>query len=200
MKEYPMLFSTPMVQANLKERKSMTRRIVKPNPRISHDINAVDLKTLLSGSTAEYFCPYGKVGDILWVRETFFDTIDNRNAPLFKDAPRYLYRADGACIGEHKWMPSIYMPREACRILLEITNIRVERLRDITDDDAICEGIQCIETGKKFGYLCDWADKKTQVPIRGTAREAFKSLWISINGKDSWDINPWVWVIEFKRV
>mgnify|MGYP003601758821 CR=1 FL=1 len=147
-------------------------------------------------------CPYGRRGDRLWVRETFIDLrgtgVEHRPDP---DGPlqRYAYAAD--CLpGSHsdearkdfglKYKPSIHMPRAACRILLEITDVRVERLQDITEDQAIAEGIakhsgggHHVEDGKHH-----WAS-----PI-----DSFAGLWSSVGGE--WDTNPSVWVVEFKRM
>jgi hypothetical protein len=148
MKERPILFSAPMVRAILDGRKTQTRRVIK--------------EKLMRGEGAHVNnCQYGKPGDRLWVRETF----------CYHDyLARYLYKADG--VTGVKWKPSIFMPRIASRIMLEITGIRVERLQDISEEDAIAEG---------WPKSSDW----------------YRSLWESINGQGSWVLNPWVWVIEF---
>lgn len=139
--------------------------------------------------------PYGKIGDRLWVRETF--------CPIFPQDPdynngepiEYDYRADyqhgtrlGDVLGIKKiWKPSIFMPRDAARITLEITNIRVERLNDISEEDALAEGV-------KKKVILDWP------LITRAAWCEFRNLWSGINGEESWDLNPWVWVIGFKRI
>jgi len=217
MKERPILFSTPMVQAILDGRKTQTRRIIKPQPRCSEnhlglgwDPKQVEwanepFRPVLSddvmycGNCGEYVqfdgsglkIPYGKGGDILWVRETFIPPL------RYGTINRYIYKAieDLDCFKGY-WKPSIFMPKEACRIRLEITNIKVERLRDVSREDAINEGIDS-KTGSILGPLYKIYDTKEWniYPI-----ESYKSLWESINGKDSWNLNPWVWVIEFKRV
>ena len=138
-------------------------------------------------------CPYGKIGDRLWVRETFalrYSILPHRKIE------KYFYRADGEYEGKLKWKPSIFMPRSASRINLEITNVRVERLQEITDTDCLNEGM--VMFWKKnpsgiyqYGVGKHWFDYPD---------DAFQCLWNSINGKDSWESNPWVWVIEFKRV
>jgi hypothetical protein len=132
-------------------------------------------------------CPYGKIGDVLWVRETWF-----------KMDGQFIYKADVKYPKSLKWKPSIFMPREACRLRLEITDIRVERLHDISEEEAIKEGIQYIGNYPEHGvdiYKHYWAHNivGVQNPI-----ESFKSLWQSIN--DNWDKNPFVWVIEFKKI
>lgn len=146
--------------------------------------------------------PYGQPGDRLWVKETF--------AP-HPEFPGYIYRADrggdyqGAAQGDFKWKPSIFMPRVASRLTLEIKTIRVERLQDISEADALAEGIQEFS---KDGHLkkywpcdpCEGVLKCTWVDLPRTAIEAYRSLWESINGARSWSKNPWVWVIEFKKL
>lgn len=199
MNFHPILFSTPMVQAILNGSKTMTRRVLKGQAlhwteEFSHEFIAMPENDL---------CPYGKVGDVLWVRETSFEFSKYRDFPMFQNATGdYVYRADGNCIGEHKWKPSIYMPKEACRIFLEITSIRVERLQEINDIDATNEGIE-------VGYAQDNLYKKELVTHMDYlknehkwihAKLSFMTLWQKINGKESWDANPWVWVIEFKRI
>ncbi|EBH9979146.1 hypothetical protein EHH62_22945, partial [Salmonella enterica subsp. arizonae serovar 40:z36:-] len=114
-------------------------------------------------------CPFGAVGDRIWVRETFRVPIAVCDKPATPE----------------KWTPSIHMPRWASRILLEITDVRVERLRDLSEEDAKSEGI----TPPAGGVLPGWE-----------YRINFRDLWMDIYGTDSWEANPWVWVIEFKRV
>ena len=134
-------------------------------------------------------------GDILWVRETW-QTTWNEN----KKSWDTIYKADGGYWidddGIMKWKPSIYMPKKRARIFLEVTNVRVERLQDITEEDAIAEGIERVSIAPfvhRFkNYLCN---NKFIGP-----KESFKTLWMKINGIDSWKSNPWVWVYEFKQV
>lgn len=149
-------------------------------------------------------CRYGKPGDVLWVRETWskihYEGID--------DKPTYLYRADqGMSEVKRIWRPSIFMPREACRISLEITDIGVERLQDITEEDAIREGILFYDDsilGRRFkDYEADasaYGHPDHDYPTLSTARESFFTLWQSINGPESWNDNPWVWKISFKWI
>ncbi|EON11952.1 hypothetical protein C266_19253 [Pandoraea sp. SD6-2] len=149
-----------------------------------------------------YPCPHGEVGDRLYVRETW----QHSNHPLgpYDDNCLVFYRADylddphgpdGEKSPEGKyraWRPSIHMPRSASRITLDITGVRVERLQDISEKDALAEGIQQQTTG--------WFSVPGFAGAGTSARAAFALLWQSINGPGSWDANPWVWVVEFKRV
>ncbi|HFQ7428304.1 TPA: hypothetical protein ACHSVW_005957 [Pseudomonas aeruginosa] len=201
MKERPILFSGPMVRAILEGRKTVTRRVMKPQPDFLGSM--VDpntpFKTLDAGLHARITCPYGKPGDRLWVRESFAECYDYCDHPEMPGAPTehfhlgWHYRADGEPKREEldgflsHWKPSIHMPRWASRILLEITAVRVERLQDITEDQAIAEGIDTHPMGF-YGNGCI------------TAGGAFLELWESINGDGRWAANPWVWVVEFKRV
>lgn len=197
MKERPIIFSTPMVQAILYGQKTMTRRIIKPQPddsglwndtlhprSVISDLQGWNGAVESTGESKEFKCPYGQPGDILWVRETFFDCEKYREAPLFMNSDRYLFKANSDFIGCHKWKPSIHMPREAARIFLQVKDITVERLQDITGVDALMEGMQ-------------WNSQDLR-PIRD-----FQNLWNKIHGltgPGSWDANPWVWVIKFGRI
>lgn len=189
-----------MVQAILEDRKTMTRRVVKPQPSDDGLWNDTrfprSLQSTLQGwngtvdSTGEskqFKCPYGQIGDVLWVRETWRPCIFGVAKycykvavlnDIFKKEPPLIYVAD-----DHKsypWKPSIFMPKAACRLFLEITDIRVEWLQDISEADAKAEGVKA--EGALTHYY--W----------------FEQLWKSINGADSWNNNPWVWVISFKRI
>lgn len=205
MKERPILMSGEMVRATLREinPKTQTRRtngLKEINEFPDHwkfdrcfDDDGTYAFTYTGGEFQGELikCPFGKVGDRLWVRETFFEKCDPDSFELTGEycyaaterQPVYQLDEDGG-VAENKdgstkspWKPSIHMPRKASRITLEITNIRVERLNDIRDEDAYAEGIQ---------------------PQCRTPKEAFAVLWNQIYG--SWDKNPWVWVIEFKVV
>ncbi|MBC4288214.1 ASCH domain-containing protein [Klebsiella quasipneumoniae] len=201
MKERGMIFNSEMVRAILDGRKTQTRRIMKPQPepcpRGGHWWPSNVFKTMLHvedemqngkggwGGLVGDACPFGDVGDRIWVRETWADA--GASAPDLK-----LYRAN---YPEHvpsiyenvppakeiRWTPSIHMPRTASRILLEITDVRVERLRSMSQDDARAEGVIAASGPMEAGL-------------------AFRELWDSIYGEESWKANPWVWVIEFKRV
>lgn len=189
MKERPILFSAPMVRAIIDGSKTQTRRVVKqdrdglldckPTPAWDAFWKCVD-------------CPYGKPGDRLWVRETF--AVVPRTAYARSDGVQQTLRPDDdhdAAIyragwthsnGGFRWRPSIHMPRWASRILLEITDVRVERAQDISDRDARDEGAEQIGD-------CE-----------GAYVAGFRRLWESINGADSWAANPWVWVVAFRRI
>jgi len=181
IKERPILFSGPMVRAILDGRKTMTRRVIKyPAVTVEHDRiiagRFIDPKTgCVDGQFDVIACPYGQPGDRLWVRETYNSC-----------GGKPFYRADGELHPDWKWRPSIFMPRWASRITLEITAVRVERLKDITIEDAQAEGV-------------------TPLGVEGDGRRwraAFRELWDSLNAKrgHGWGANPWVWVISFKRV
>ena len=200
MKERPILFSAPMVLATLEGRKGVTRRVIKPAPEMVTDRAAVPwegppevLLRLLEQSDRK--CPYGRPGDRLWVREAFRDA---RGAL----AGRVLYRASGdiAC----GWKPSIHMPRWASRLLLEITAVRVERVQDGEGETAfesryLSEGINRIHHGDGEYYYSAFRDEPHPQNWCDPF-DAWRELWVSINGVESWDANPWVWVVEFKRL
>lgn len=197
MKERPILFSAPMVRAILQGQKTQTRRIAKL-PRgfvwINEDRGIIAPKAEewphydLDESTS----PYGRPGDRLWVRETF------AWSEYAADHEEVLWRADSEYSleerGGARWRPSIHMPRWASRITLEITGVRAERLNEISETDALAEGIELFPTNQYKDYGCKFKGVGFSDP-----RPSFSSLWQSINGYDSWTRNPWVWVIEFKR-
>lgn len=218
VKQHPILFSTPMVQAILEGRKTQTRRVVKPQPPTGcEDNNPIidwcDYDNVLGWqkiyATWEtklhpdgFHCvvsPYGRIGDVLWVRETFAKCIGRKEITPSEMANAYewnpnrfiVYKADSKEDthpdhpewGKKSWKPSIHMPKSAARIWLRISNIRVERLQDISREDAIAEGI-----------VPDRAD----IPFKPQSK--FFHLWESINGEQSLINNPWVWVIEFYRI
>lgn len=186
MKERPILMSGEMVRAVLEGRKTQTRRIIKLENGlfISREIRAaLDPQNPTEREVMECNSPYGSRHDGLWVRET----IDARQ-------PVARYVADGKALEcghtklKPKIIPSIHMPRWASRINLEITNVRVERLHDISDEDAKAEGTSLVHVPKNM------PTRKEKYYF------AFTNLWESINGRGSWKKNPWVWVIEFKRL
>lgn len=198
-KERPILFSGEMVRAILEGRKTQTRRVVK-HQQVLDSLNDIGLWDG-PGEVEDWeksFCPYGKPGDRLWVREAW--GYSGLNRVEYKASP-----ADGKdfrCVD--RWKPSIHMPRCASRITLEITNVRTERLQDISDADSIAEGVEGPfdgpedhNDGKQFQY---WRDYSTQNNYC-TPRGSYRSLWGSINGnKHPWISNPWVWVIEFREL
>lgn len=203
MIERPILFSAPMVRAILDGTKTQTRRAVKSTGMYAIDASIhgeeVARRELAALATR---CPYGQAGDQLWVREAFsgphcMDASDGCKAvPPSKwgDCSRIWYWADGNPT-EGDWTrprPSIHMPRWASRILLEIAAVRVERLQDISETDAKAEGAPDYEEG--IDHPPPGADHEWSF------RGSFIRLWESINGPGSWDANPCVWVIEFRRV
>jgi hypothetical protein len=226
MKERPILFSGPMVRALLDGTKTQSRRALRYQPDYPIQI-ATDPHTNrfqyggqepITEAALLRDCPYGRPGDRLWVRET------THRRPMLNLltgeplAPKYdggAYTVDGVDVltpdgfdiawwYSRKACPSIHMPRWASRILLEITGVRVERLQDISPRDAREEGLH--------RYPYDWHDSEFPLddvayePFAGfgtrysCASQAYRALWESINGAGSWDVNPWVWVVEFKRV
>lgn len=207
MKERPILFSAPMVRAILAGMKTQTRRVIKPPRGYEMPCDPLD-----DGDIAELLavCPYGQPGDRLWVRETWgvvsgawdeagdrIPWIPDRPAMAVRELPfgrgyysgHAIYAADGPFEwagdddggGEPRsaWKPSIHMPRSASRITLKVTDVRVERLHEIIEADAVAEGAS------------------TPGPF---AVYHFMDLWSSINGAKSWNANPWVWVVSFRRL
>lgn len=211
-KERGILFSGPMVRALLAGTKTMTRRIVKPQPETTYP-KAVFSFMEMDGSKGIWGsegcgisvrkCLYGTVADCLWVRESFtlvpcsagcekypegFDpkcsSASQPNAP--HEGVRYKATWDRS--NSSRWKPSIHMPRWASRITLEITGVKVERVQDISEEDAVAEGVDAVSIA--------------DVPRNGclNRRTDFMQLWNIINGKDSWKANQFVWVISFRRI
>lgn len=201
MKERGMIFNGEMVRAILDGRKTQTRRIVKLQPD-EDGLAKVTNGPWVDTSERNYRCPFGDVGDRIWVRETWAEA--GASAPNLK-----LYRANYPehvpshyenvpPANEIRWTPSIHMPRWASRILLEITDVRVERLNAISEEDAMREGIDADRLAEsQDNYDCIADHNMTGRP---TAKGYFSDLWQSIYGEESWKANPWVWVIDFKRV
>lgn len=196
VKERPILFSAPMVRAILEGRKTQTRRIVKPQPtRPVANMGMGYFSEEPNNLRAPYLkCPYGEPGERLWVRETWAG-VKQLGGIWVRE--KFHYRASEGDNELIKWKPSIHMPRVACRIILEITNIRVERLQDISDKDAAEEGLflEPVVAGTtpmwRYNSSSDWYSH---------TKNCFKGLWQSINGEGSWDANPFVWVVDFKQV
>lgn len=232
IKERPILFSAPMVRAILAAGKTQTRRVVKPQPIVGDRTLTMWKYIKLSESAfAAYgpfemrkYCPDGKPGDRLWVRESgYIDKREKRffayaaTMGIFKEATtgdmdetdepisKSKLDADG-----FKSVPSIHMPRWASRITLEITGLRVERLNDISEADAIAEGLSCLskDDGRTYKYGIPDADGLPGNDNTGwpwvewdvSPIAAYRRLWEKINGPGSWDANPWVWIVEFRRV
>lgn len=210
----PIIFSAAMVRAILAGEKTQTRRIVKPQPIGNADVQFRLAASVTLEGGKQLRCPYaGKRGEALprlWVRETC------RAHELDSGLDGVLYLADNAFIpienteeASERWVelatygmtksgrverrivPSIHMPRWASRIAIEIVGIRVERLNDISEEDALAEGSRA--------WSAEQATPVRDIPQEET-RLIYRQLWESINGHDSWDDNPWVWVIEFRRV
>lgn len=214
----PILFSAPMVNALLAGTKTQTRRLVKPQPG-EDGTNVYGSDATQAAVIKKAWKPYALPGDRLWVKETFAPC----DAPALKGHVHY--RADGAVghcqqtnggdswwarsghtlgladktlqgvwVGPpKKWKPSIFMTRKASRITLEVTGVRVERLQAISEADAVAEGIELSPGGP-------WRAYDAEGGCCYEAVESYRSLWTSINGAESWTANPWVWVVEFKRV
>lgn len=214
MSEKPILYTGVMVRATLAGIKKHTRRVIKPQPvaygrssyggtrqgwiwkpkSLNRGWNDDDKDPYrnenLATTALACECPYGKRGDRLWVKETY------SSHGAFGDNGRITYRADlGDSAKEPhglKWKPSIFCPRKASRITLEIVSVRVERLQDISGEDAKAEGMDVVRN-EWAGACGDFDESLTDI-------ELYQILWESINGPGSWAANPWVWVIEFKRV
>lgn len=219
-----MIFNAEMVRAILDGRKTQTRRIMKPQPtpctlqKGGHWWPSNVFKTMLHieeemqngkggwGGLVGDACPFGDVGDRIWVRETW------ARYNIDQDSHDMAYRATTPedWPEEGRWRPSIHMPRWASRITLEITGVRVERLSDISHEDAGREGIYTEvwdQTVVARNYAAEdeffqfWSESMPHyVEMNELFRASFHSLWQSIYGKESWQANPWVWVIEFKRI
>jgi hypothetical protein len=201
MKEKPILFSGPMVRAILEGRKTMTRRVVKLTD--SGRVKEVGGRRNwhLEDPNAVAACPYA-VGQRLWVRETWADTSkESRRCPVS-------YRAtwppdDEECRG-FAWKPSIHMPRWASRLTLEVTDVRVERVQDITEEDSWLEGCEPGDPTDNGGFFPQDEPDPSKLGHRGwdCAKDWFSDLWDSINAARGygWDVNPWVWCISFKRI
>lgn len=195
MTERGMIFNGEMVRALLDGRKTQTRRPVK-FPVIDKNIGCELAGNELAGELAAgnyWNCPFGKPGDHIWVRETW------ARYNIDQDSHDMAYRATTPedWPKEGRWRPSIHMPRWASRILLEITNIGVQRLSSISQADAAREGlVRLPATGR---YCLNQGDQYFGGASHD-AREVFSWLWESIYGEESWQANPWVWVIEFKRI
>ncbi|MDS1913310.1 hypothetical protein QSI79_08355 [Enterobacter asburiae] len=188
-----MIFNGEMVRAILDGRKTQTRRIIKQQPVMYEPGQSVHVSDMINDALR---CPFGQVWDRIWVRETWAEA--GAGAPDLK-----LYRANYPDhVPTHyenvpkaedvRWTPSIHMPRWASRLTLEITGVRVERLRSISQADAIAEGAppshpSIDAVSRDYGYP-------------DFSRSWYGQTWQSIYGEESWNANPWVWVIEFKRV
>lgn len=213
-REKPIIFSGPMVRSILEGRKRQTRRIITPQfgktwgqgVRLGDDAYSVHVDIQEPNGEWKWLrCPYGKPGDRLWVRETWANITsrdateciayraDRSGREVLRD-----YGGEGDFVGLGKpcepwiedgtrWKPSIHMPRKYARIFLRLTDVRVERLNEISEADAIAEGV---------GTLVDPDLLGTSKSIKSAC---FATLWDSLHGAGSWSANPWVWVISFQR-
>ena len=213
IKERGIIFNGEMVRAILDGRKTQTRRILSPRQLKMIDVASSigECYPLVCGiqheNSQSYYrewCPFGKVGDRLWVREAF--RVHSRATDVatlaYKASEQQSWTQQVArvpielCtkqVSPEAWTPSIHMPRWASRITLEITDIRVERLNDISQEDAQAEGMEL--TGWRPTYSDPDSGGEVQTPY-----DNFAELWESIYGQESWQSNPFVWVVEFRRV
>lgn len=241
VKERPILFSGPMVRAAIRKEspKTQMRRVVKSPAKNMQNLGIKCIQHRepgdpwyrdhvwsmrnRNGAWADYThdkfmekCPYGVPCDRLWVREAWQDTTENCHCdgPCYCDHSKdIIYRADAKDPEKYDWRPSIHMPRKACRLILEITGIRVERVQDISQEDAIAEGATCQTLDGPhpvIRWMMDWPKEKEwwaglSLP---TAQMAFANYLCRLHdGKkflskpdNIWTRNPWVWVIEFRRL
>ena len=196
MKERPIIFSSEMVCAILKGEKTQTRRVIKPQPKVIHALYSdASIETNCIFEKREdqrIHCPYGAPGDELWVRETWNVLNSDGCSPrdITPQPDRVVYKANEDDQYPF-WRPSIFMPRWASRIQLLITDVRVERVRDISVEDAYAEGVR----NPFYGRGTVGGDFSV-------VNVMFQDLWNSINAKrgHSWESNPWVWVIEFEKL
>ena len=226
VRENPILFSGAMVRAILQGRKTQTRRMIKPQPITWHHeerefefLRTEEHRPVFADTFAKIYSPYGQPDDFLWVRETW-----KTGCNLDKYSPKQIREKfeDGKCCpmfyvadGEHKrwgnhdiadfgdWgktRVSIHMPRWASRITLEIVDVRIEQLQSISNADIAAEGIEPIGDERSVGSDGQFAQAGRLENRYSTMRQLWSELWESINGAGSWSANPWVWVVEFKRV
>lgn len=230
MKAHPILFNGDMVRALLAGRKTQTRRVLATQPSDRWHFGTASKRGIILGAITSSHpkkgrfgafirreiwanagkfehdvitCPFGKPGDLLWVREAFGYEIRNVGGTPHEQITFRASNSDAAhcydCNGMEqpmKWKPSLHMPRHASRLTLRITDVRVERLQEISEEDAKAEGVSC---GESLGGCANYwhSDHGEKFPM---AINAFSDLWQSINGPESWSANPWVWVIEFEVI
>lgn len=179
MNEKPILFSTEMVQAILEGRKTQTRRICKHQHWSHSELTDFNKNQIFQKIDRNVSCKFGKPGDLLWVRETFDPTSGCLGSILYK--ANYTSKELSSAVKKlFEWKSSRFMPKAAARIWLQIEEIRVERLQDITYQDILQEGMP--KPLGDYSSPVDW----------------FETLWTKINGSGSWDANPWLWVIKFR--
>ncbi len=205
MKETPILFSTPMVQGILQGRKTQTRRIVK-------DLIGLNRTNAKIAALEEYsLCPFGKEGDILWVREAHkivYNKQTGNFSVFFRDDNVFHFYYKKLSLNlvkklkkrkslNKRWVSARFLPKELSRIWLQNTGYKLERLNDITEDDAIAEGVQEHE-GTCFWKDYNHPEKSVLEAGYFNPISSFESLWRSIHGPESWHENPWVWALSFK--
>lgn len=207
-----MLFKAEMVRAILEGRKTQTRRIIKDatglfwdhkawrpevvNGEITHWVSMDTMNDghLFGAGSPQRKCPQGRPGDRLWVRETWNKEGANFHDDFTKPNPPYYYAADYDAEANklYTWKPSLFMPRAASRITLEITDVRAQRLNDISDEDALAEGVERNTVDIEMVRHC---------LVNGSMHcDRYARLWDSINGEGAWKANPYVWAITFKRL
>lgn len=219
IKERPILFSGAMVRALLDGSKTQTRRALRDqvcSPAIMQMAGPgyAEIVNEHGVHIPGFTCPYGQPGDRLWVRETWLEDPEDdgtwhytqymgcKGSPL-SDIPRKFQKPEHCIYREGwdgsdlRWRPSIHMPRWASRILLEVVSVRVERLQGISDDDCRAEGISQCDGIASAAHMIDLAGRMGGAP--SIEALTYAALWEAINGLGSWDANPWVWVVEFKR-
>ncbi len=216
MNTKPMIFTTENIRGIRDGRKTMTRRVIKPQPSegglewctaADGAFSAWQDPLLLldehseDGGPCQRVCPYGVPGDLLWVRETWGKEPDRRTSPSLGETTN-LFEGDVFYRASHEnnypgpWKPSIHMPRTLSRLTLRVSNVRVERVQDISEEDMIAEGITDIGDG------CGCLERANGNMAYSTTRNLFMQLWDSINAKRgySWESNPYVWIIEWDKV
>lgn len=205
MHECPIMMQPYNVRSILEGKKTQTRRAVKhpyADQELGHVMKRDGLQALVAGGEI-VVCPYGGVGDRLWVKETYWHN---------KEANLYAYRADGEMPAMHRaagdrWQSPRYMSRKASRITLELTEVRVQRLQDISEADAIAEGATswCTSGGLYWSSGADALDDNRNPSFDAAKsitgpRADYGAMWEKINGLGSWNLNPWVWALTFKKL
>lgn len=188
MTEYSIRFTDPMVRAILSGQKTVTRRVVKPQPKRIHEIygdGSISTNCIFREGDQRIHCPFGTVDDILWVKEAWCEKFASDDDSI----NGFCYRATNNGPDPLHWRSSVHLPREASRILLRVVSVGVERIQGISDNDAWAEGVHFMAKGV--------------TRFEGEAILLFKELWDGIYGSKegyTWDDNPWVWRIEFERI
>lgn len=234
MKERPILYSTPMVKSLLLDLKTMTRRIINPQPVIDTDSGYVYFNKHKYAFDIHNWkeecliaCPYGQIGNVLWVRETHYRKgiwikngftkkgnqkwkfVASDNVILYENSQPTLFEKsrNKKYPGKEMWYKRLarFMPRSAARIFLEIKNIKVEKLNDISREDAIAEGIgRWTEErlrSKPTHYQVYYQENPRDPDFYSSNPiDSYESLWQSLHGKDAWKENPWVWAVDFKKI